>query len=70
MTNETSKSRMLRDALRRLQTAINLLDAADAPGNIAAHADLAAQQLKELIMAPDARRSADRTQLMEPGEQA
>lgn len=50
---DRSNSSILGDALQHLLRAIALLDAADAPGNIAAHADLAAQQLKELIVAPD-----------------
>lgn len=69
MSKETSGVRQtLWDALRHLRSAIDLLDAADAPGTIAAHADLAAQQLKELLIAPDAQRSKDRVKLMEPGE--
>jgi len=69
MSKKLSGARQtLGDALHHLQTAIDLLDAADAPGTIAAHADLAAQQLKALLVAADARRSADRVKLMEPGE--
>jgi len=69
MSKESSEARQtLANALHHLQTAIDILDAADAPGTIAAHADLAAQQLKELLLAPDAQRSAGRVKLMEPGE--
>lgn len=67
---DRSNSSILGDALQHLLRAIALLDAADAPGNIAAHADLAAQQLREMIAAPDAGRSPDRVKLMEPGEQS
>lgn len=37
----------LSDALRHLESAIELLDAAGAPGQIAAHADLALNQLQD-----------------------
>jgi hypothetical protein len=40
---------MLLDAANHLQSAIDMLDSASAPGHIAAHADLALQQLKDLI---------------------
>jgi hypothetical protein len=40
---------MLLDAADHLQSAIDLLDAAAAPGHIAAHADLGLQQLKDII---------------------
>lgn len=69
MSREMSAARQtLEAALGHLQSAIELLDAVDAPGTIAAHADLAAQQLKELIIAPDARRLVGRVKLMQPGE--
>jgi hypothetical protein len=40
---------MLRDAADYLQSAIDLLDGASAPGHIAAHVDLGLQQLKDVI---------------------
>jgi hypothetical protein len=50
MTDEPSApEQMLEDAFRHLQSAIDLLDAAEAPGTIATHADLAARRLEELI---------------------
>jgi len=44
-----SNQQMLIDASSHLSSAIDLLDRATAPGHIAAHADLALNQLKELI---------------------
>ena len=44
-----TRQQMLTDAFNHLQSAIDLLDTADAPGHIAAHADLAARQLEELL---------------------
>jgi hypothetical protein len=41
----------LREALCLLQEAIALLDAAEAPPNIAAHADLARHQLEQALEA-------------------
>ena len=40
---------MLTGAFHHLQSAIQLLDAAEAPGHIACHVDLAARQVEELI---------------------
>jgi hypothetical protein len=37
------------DALKQLQSAIELLDRASAPGHIAAHVDLAIHQLQDVI---------------------
>lgn len=45
----TPTKQLLRDALGHLQLAIDLLDGTDAPGTIAAHADLAMRQLEEFI---------------------
>ena len=42
-------------ALKQLQIAIDLLDLADAPGHIAAHVDLATNQLAAAIESPDER---------------
>jgi len=47
--SDQARQQMLTDAFTHLQSAIDLLDSADAPGNIAAHADLAARQLEELL---------------------
>jgi hypothetical protein len=46
MIEETERRRMLVDAFNHLQSAIDLLDQAAAPGNIAAHVDLALHQLQ------------------------
>lgn len=40
---------MLQDAFNHLQSALDLLDATDAPGTIAAHIDLGTRQLEDLI---------------------
>jgi len=48
------RQQLLSDALHDLRSAIELLDRADAPGNIAGHADLAASQLEKLV--PDTER--------------
>jgi hypothetical protein len=45
----SSRDRALEAALKHLHLAIDLLDQADAPGQIAAHVDLAAQQLSDAI---------------------
>lgn len=45
MTRNTRRVQMLRDALHHLRSAIALLDAAEAPGHIAANLDLATHQL-------------------------
>jgi hypothetical protein len=43
------RQQMLCDAADYLQSAIDLLDGAAAPGHIAAHVDLGLQQLKDII---------------------
>ena len=43
------RQQMLSDAADYLQSAIDLLDGAAAPGHIAAHVDLGLQQLKDVI---------------------
>ena len=45
MIENTERQRTLVDAFNHLQSAIELLDRADAPGNIAANLDLALHQL-------------------------
>jgi hypothetical protein len=45
------ETEMLSKALERLQSAIQLLDDARAPAQIAAHVDLAAHQLRSVIAA-------------------
>jgi hypothetical protein len=45
----TSNWQLHLDALKQLQSAIELLDRANAPGHIAAHVDLAMHQLQDLI---------------------
>ena len=47
-----NREEMLVDALAHLRSAIDLLDRADAPAQIAAHADLAAHQLGDVIASP------------------
>jgi hypothetical protein len=42
---------MLASALQHLQSAVELLDAASAPGHVAAHIDLAIHQLSNVIEA-------------------
>lgn len=51
MTTDDNAARqtMMRSALQHLQAAIELLDQADAPGQIAAHADLAVHQLANAL---------------------
>lgn len=49
MTDEISREELLPRALDHLRSAIQLLDLADAPGEIAAHVDLGACYLAELI---------------------
>jgi hypothetical protein len=46
MSETTERQQMLADAFHHLQSAIELLDRADAPGNIAANLDLARHQLQ------------------------
>jgi hypothetical protein len=46
MSETTERQQMLADAFHHLQSAIELLDRADAPGNIAANLDLALHQLQ------------------------
>lgn len=47
--NDNSQQKLLASALFHLQSAIELLDLAAAPGQIAAHVDLAANQLEDLL---------------------
>jgi hypothetical protein len=54
MIENNEREQMLADAFSHLQMAIELLDRADAPGNIAAHADLALHQLMEELGPPSA----------------
>ena len=48
-TDTMQRRQMLCDARRHLEAAINLLDAADAPGQIAANVDLALHQIVRLL---------------------
>ena len=48
-----SYEHLLAKALAQLQSAINLLDRAEAPGHIAAHVDLAMHQLRDAMSAPE-----------------
>jgi hypothetical protein len=43
---------LLEQALEQLQSAIALLDCAGAPGQIAAHIDLAVNQLRDIVSPP------------------
>lgn len=49
--SDHARQQMLTDAFKHLQSAMDLLDGADAPGHIAAHIDLAACKLEELLPA-------------------
>lgn len=49
MEREYASEDPWREALKQLQAAIDLLDSSDAPAHIAAHIDLAAHQLQDLI---------------------
>ena len=51
MTTDDNAARqtMMQSALQHLQAAIELLDQADAPGQIAAHVDLAVHQLADTL---------------------
>lgn len=46
---DVSKHELLANALKHMRTAIEMLDLAAAPGHLAAHVDLAASQLEELL---------------------
>ncbi len=67
--SDQARQQMLTDAFTHLQSAIDLLDSADAPGNIAAHADLAARQLEELLPVENSPGSRGRIRSMERGQQ-
>lgn len=56
MAEETTRETLLTDAVRHLEQAIALLDRAGVPGHIAAHVDLAVNQVVDLV--PGARRSS------------
>jgi hypothetical protein len=43
------RAQLYTDALQRLESAVDILDRANAPGHIAAHIDLAMHQLKSVI---------------------
>lgn len=51
---DSSRQRKLSEALRQLQSAIELLDLANAPAHIAAHVDLAVHQLLSVINCEEA----------------
>lgn len=61
MTNDDSREELLARALMHLRAAIELLDLADAPAQIAAHVDLGACQLADLI------EPAEPTEMLEAG---
>lgn len=52
--NAPYKQQMMAKALDQLQSAIELLDRADAPGQIAAHVDLAINRLERLLSTTEA----------------
>ena len=56
---DLSDQHMLAEASRHLRSAIDRLDQAGAPGHIAAHADLALNELDRLLAASRFRRSRD-----------
>src|SRR2546423_15591228 len=45
----SARAQLYSEALQRLQSAIDMLDRANAPGHIAAHVDLAMHQLQDVI---------------------
>ena len=47
--NKKTRTEMMESALEYLRKAIELLDQAEAPGQVAAHVDLAANQLVDAI---------------------
>jgi len=49
MSPARTSEEMMTTALLHLRAAIDLLDRADAPGQIAAHVDLACHQLEDLV---------------------
>ena len=49
----SERGRALAEGLKHIRRAIELLDAAGAPANIAAHLDLAAHQLSQVITPND-----------------
>ena len=61
MTTDDSREELLARALMQLRTAIEFLDLADAPAQIAAHVDLGACQLADLI------ERSNRTEMLEAG---
>lgn len=63
--DDNSRQNLLASALFHLHSAIELLDLAGAPGQIAAHVDLAANQLEGLL---PARMSGAFTRVNEIGE--
>ena len=59
-TSAGERLKMLAEACSHIENAMDLLDAADAPGNIAAHLDLALNQLEDALSevgSAEARRS-------------
>ena len=60
--HRSARAQLYREALDRLQAAIEMLDRANAPGHIAAHVDLAMHQLQELIDRDSSEGRADRSQ--------
>ena len=64
-TGEEQQSLLLR-AAKHIKSAIGLLDAAEAPGNIAAHLDLALHQLRDEM--PSGESSSPNGEVMARGE--
>jgi hypothetical protein len=60
--HRSTRSQLYSEALHQLQTAIDMLDRANAPGHIAAHVDLAMHQLQEVIDRESSERPTDRSQ--------
>lgn len=52
MREHDDTAQMLRDAVTHLRLAIELLDCACAPGQIAAHVDLGLNQLEDYLASP------------------
>jgi hypothetical protein len=68
MTDEHSNHELLSRALGQLRSAIELLDLAAAPGQIAAHIDLGACQLADFIEAASGLAGRDSDQRGEAGQ--
>lgn len=60
--HRSARAQLYSEALDRLQSAIEMLDRANAPGHIAAHVDLAMHQLQDVIDRESSEGHADQSQ--------